>query len=805
MLDVWSEKSGYSFGTFEEGAVTSIALPLRVMTSQEQADLSFRIISGRLPPGLRIKGLNIEGTPIEVARVTLFEFVIRATKISTGKISDRTYTISIEGADQPTILTAEDLLPIGPRKTFFILDSSPVDFQIDAFDLDTAAGQKITFFIDENDGTLPPGLTMDRNGRINGFIDPLMAVPIVFRDGGYDEQGFDAYAFDYGVRPDNGFDSFNFDSITFDYSAPYRGPRKLNRNYSFIVTVTDGDTYVKRKFRIYVVGEDYLRADNTIIKVGTGTYLASASSLRTPFWRTQPNLGLIRCNNYHIIKLDIYDVIDYNAVQYQLEPTNPDSSLSQLPKGMQLDIKTGEIFGLLPYQPQSYIDYDFTVTATRFGNDNEIASSSRTFSLRVLGEIDSKMLWVTDANLGSIGANFISNLKIQATSSLPNPVIEYEVVSGRLPPGLALEVTGEISGRVRQYSQNQEEGLTTFYDTLNGQRISNQTFDGGETNFDRVYKFIVRARDQVNYSSIDREFILNIDTPNDRLYSNIYATSYMSLDKRRLFEDLVSNESVFPQTHIYRFNDPNFGIRKDLRMLIYAGIETKNAAEYISIIGLNHKKKRFRFGDVKIAKARNPGSNAVVYEVIYVEMVDSLDFTDRHLPLITKVNPPSTTTITTDVSNYTWNTEGKDFYIGKKEPYLPRPFENISIDRTNIFASDPKQKNRYPNTIYNWRQRIRLHKDQNGQELLSEQSFLPLWMRSFQDDRQELGFVTALPLCFCNPNMSDDVYLNLKNYLSVNDFDFKLLDFTVDRYIIDSVTGYGSDKYLVFKNQEATI
>jgi len=805
MLDVWSEKSGYSFGTFEEGAVTSIALPLRVMTPQEQADLSFRIISGRLPPGLRIKGLNIEGTPIEVARVTLFEFVIRATKISTGQISDRTYTISIEGADQPTILTAEDLLPIGPRKTFFILDSSPVDFQIDAFDLDTAAGQKITFFIDESDGTLPPGLTMDRNGRITGFIDPLMAVPIVFRDGGYDEQGFDAYAFDYGIRPDNGFDSFNFDSITFDYSAPYRGPRKLNRNYSFIVTVTDGDTYVKRKFRIYVVGEDYLRADNTIIKVGTGTYLASASSLRTPFWRTQPNLGLIRCNNYHIIKLDIYDVIDYNAVQYQLEPTNPDSSLSQLPKGMQLDIKTGEIFGLLPYQPQSYIDYDFTVTATRFGNDNEIASSSRTFSLRVLGEIDSKMLWITDANLGSIGANFISNLKIQATSSLPNPVIEYEVVSGRLPPGLALEVTGDISGRVRQYSQNQEEGLTTFYDTLNGQRISNQTFDGGETNFDRVYKFIVRARDQVNYSSIDREFILNIDTPNDRLYSNIYATSYMSLDKRRLFEDLVSNESVFPQTHIYRFNDPNFGIRKDLRMLIYAGIETKNAAEYISIIGLNHKKKRFRFGDVKIAKARNPGSNAVVYEVIYVEMVDSLDFTDRHLPLITKVNPPSTTTITTDVSNYTWNTEGKDFYIGKKEPYLPRPFENISIDRTNIFASDPKQKNRYPNTIYNWRQRIRLHKDQNGQELLSEQSFLPLWMRSFQDDRQELGFVTALPLCFCNPNMSGDVYLNLKNYLSVNDFDFKLLDFTVDRYIIDSVTGYGSDKYLVFKNQEATI
>lgn len=804
MLDIWSEKSGYSFGTFEEGITTSIPLPLKTTST---TDLKFSIISGNLPPGLSLKNIVIEGTPIEVARPTEFTFVIRATNIITNQISDRTYSILIEGADQPEIITKEDLLPVGPEQTFFILDSSPVNFQIDAIDYDTSAGQKLNFFIEESNGTLPPGLSMDRNGLITGFIDPLLAIPIVFRDGGFDDQGYDAYAFDFGIKPDNGFDSFKFDSITFDYSAPYRGPRKLNRNYEFIVTVTDGDTYVKRKFRIYVVGEDYLRADNSIMKVGTNAYLASSSSLRTPIWRTPMNLGVLRANNYHVIKLDIYDVIDFNSVQYQLETSNPDSSLSTLPSGMTLDITSGEVFGLIPYQSNIFTDYNFTVTATRFGNDNETASSSRTFSIRILGEIDSSMSWITDTYLGSIGANFISNLKIQASSTLSNPIIEYNILEGRLPPGLNLEKTGEITGRIRQYSQNQEEGLTTFFDIdpITNQRISNQTFDNGETGFDRTYKFIIRASDQVNYSSIDREFTLNIDTPNDRLYSNLYVTTYMNLDKRTLFRNLVDNEQVFPQSHIYRFNDPNFGIRKDLRVLIYAGIETKDAAEYISMIGLNHKKKRFRFGDLKMAKAKVPGTNQVTYEVIYIEMIDNMDFNDRHLPLVNDNSPTSSNSLTADLSNYVWNSEGQNLYISKKEPFLPRPFENVTIDRTNVFASDPKQKKRYPNTIYNWRQRIRYHKDVNGVELLSEQNFLPLWMRSFQDDREELGFTLALPLCYCNPNMSNDILLNLKNYFNTNNFDFKLLDYTVDRYIIDSVSGYGNDKYLVFKNQEATV
>ena len=45
------------------------------------------------------------------------------------------------------------------------------------------------------------------------------------------------------------------------------------------------------------------------------------------------------------------------------------------------------------------------------------------------------------------------------------------------------------------------------------------------------------------------------------------------------------------------------------------------------------------------------------------------------------------------------------------------------------------------------------------------------------------------------------ILLNIK----FSGFDFKALDYTVDRYIIDSVTGYNTDKYLVFRNDRITV
>jgi hypothetical protein len=70
---------------------------------------------------------------------------------------------------------------------------------------------------------------------------------------------------------------------------------------------------------------------------------------------------------------------------------------------------------------------------------------------------------------------------------------------------------------------------------------------------------------------------------------------------------------------------------------------------------------------------------------------------------------------------------------------------------------------------------------------------------------QELGFKLAVPLCFCKVGAADDIILNIKNHLNTSDFKFNLIDFTVDRYIIDSVTGQTQDKYLVFRTDRITV
>ena len=81
----------------------------------------------------------------------------------------------------------------------------------------------------------------------------------------------------------------------------------------------------------------------------------------------------------------------------------------------------------------------------------------------------------------------------------------------------------------------------------------------------------------------------------------------------------------------------------------------------------------------------------------------------------------------------------------------------------------------------------------------SERNYLPLWMRTPQSySGIALSFIKAIPLCYCVPGGADKIMLNIKH----SGFDFKLINYTIDRAIIDSVTGETGDKYLMFAARE---
>lgn len=1011
MSSLWTVINNHLLGDLQERDTVSIVLPL----ADPMATIT-KIISGSLPKGLRLDNNTIIGTPLEVDKPTTSTVVIRATRGTT--VNDRTFYIKVTGSDNPTWITDAGKLPIGPNNTLFILDNSLIDFQLLATDRDLPAGDQLEFYL--KSGELPPGIELTLDGKLVGIVDPLLALDVNVVDGGYDSTPFSVYPFDFAV----------------DVDADSRIPRKINRNYEFEVTVTDNVSFVSRRFEIFVVGDDFARADNTIMKAANGVFTADMTYLRTPLWLTPSNLGVRRANNFMTIFLDTYDSnLIVGETRYILENLNPDNTPSTIPPGLTLDESTGELSGRVPYQPAISRDYKFTVNAIRFTDNkglitvfgtfiedtlagtktakiakvpttvtdgiddlrslvgqtlsinnnlytvesvdgsnsrydsltftqpllpnanfqplsvkrfagagqgfvfvNELTQTSinfynkrnirysdteiykidslypyieweingpasidlvgytgpqteqeylenifkfennpayatvtknqfgqitkinllvpstaqnrntnfvkgffttsdstaitqkiisqenrvkfetllfrnlnvgtqisisvtvgesfnktfvrqeyqelskkKTFTLRLIGEIDTTIGWLTPSDLGTLELNRISTLAVKAKSTSENTVIKYSIINGALPPGLTLSQDGEIIGKVPVNGTLENPGLV-FIDG------GNTTFDNSLTTFDRTWKFTVLAKDRFDFNSIEREFVLTINDDDDLNYTNVYIKPYLKPTQREYFSSIINNSEVFDITEVYRPNDPNFGIQRDLRSLVYAGIETKRLRDFVSASAKNHKKKNFFLGDVKTAVAKRPGSNEVIYEIVYIELVD---------PIEPESGISRESSIYKTKNRILVNSDKLETApLGNTDPWRYRPNGNtITADSNAIKIDQTKDRVKYISNISNMRKRL---KDVG----ITNNEFLPLWMRTAQEGSlTELGFVLALPLVYTKPGYSAGVRDRLIN----KNFDFKLLDFEIDRYVVDRTVEANREQFVLFANYSYNI
>lgn len=923
MASLWTQSSGTILATLQERQTTTVSLPL------ENPIAATALISGALPNGMRLESNAIVGTPLQVARETTSTFVIRATLDSV--INDRTFKIITQGQDAPTWVTKTDLLPVGIDGQYFILDSAPVNFQLVAIDADTSAGQTLEYFIGNKDGELPPGISLTSTGKLVGVVDPILAIEKASAAGNYDDSGYDFQGmsgYDWSVRSNNGYDSYFYDTTVYGLSLPTASPKKLNRYYQFTVSVSDRDTIARRTFRIYVVGDDFFRSDTTLMQIGTGTFTADISHLRTPVWITPRDFGYRRANNYVTLVLDIIDPNTLTGVvTYNLKSKNDDTTDSILPPGLSLDATTGEIAGVTPYQPAITTEYKFTINARRIEIDEEriqflqyayeiIAQNSlqvkvnklgeyasravglefnidgyaykansistantlydvlnidkplhraltkgttidlgtigvlaqetvekaKTFTIKLLGEIDSTIQWSTPENLGNISSNYVSTLSVLAKTTVPNATLLYSLESGTLPPGLALSYDGEIIGKINSFETSVAPGLTVF--------DSNQfSLDGNDTTVDRKYKFTVKAQDQFGYSAIQRQFTITVADPGDKLYSNLHVQPFMKEAKRATFINLINDAEIFLPEYIYRPNDPNFGLQRKIKMLAYAGIETKAVDQYVAAMAKNHTRKSLKFGAIKTAVAKTPGTNNIVYEVVYVEMIDPYESVKGNVRKTIKIKNPQkqlinsikytpkddlydglsnvvkVTTRNSGVVDVDFNAALKlhlrdylvtypvstDLPVGLRDgtnvsvqfaqgtpvsnKYRPDPANTITVDSNAISIDGSQDQTRYISNISHMRDAIR----DIG---VTEGNYLPLWMRTAQTGSvNQLGFVNAVPLVYCKPGTSAII----KNTLEFNEIDFTQYNFDIDRYVIDSTIGNSDEQYLLFANYQHNI
>jgi hypothetical protein len=750
--------------------------------------INIEVISGSLPGGLRISGHYIVGTPYEVSYLKTSRFVLRASNLD--GVTDRTFSITIDGPDAPIWETPAGILDVGTNHALYILDNSFIEYQLSALDADTAAGQKLTYYVPPKGGTLPPGIILTPGGLLTGFTEPVFANDVNINNGNYDMNIYDGFPYDYGVRPYNGYDSFLYQYHGYDYSDATRPPKKLNRYYEFVVRASDGVYFADRKFRIFVVGDDHFRADNTVMQVGSGTFTADNTYLRKPIWLTPSNLGRRRANNYITIFLQIFDPATLQGpIEFLLENFNDDATPSLLPPGMTIDQLTGTIYGSVPYQPAITKTYKFTVRAIRYDTQGApLVDSFRKFTLDVIGEVDSTIRFITNGDLGTIDANFISNLVVEAVTTVPGAVLSYNLVSGKIPPGLTLVNDGTLQGKVTQYPTDTALGLTSI-------DSNTTTFDDNTTTLDRDYMFTVEARDQLNLSAVTKTFKLSVNTPNKLLYSNIYVKPFLTSAKRLDLVNFLSDTNVFEISKLYRPSDINFGIQTEFKMLLYAGIETVEAAKYAAALG-RASKKRFRIGILKKAVAKKPATNDALYEVIYLEVIDSSETMIGSVPSVINTNnlkyPISVNQGRRDIIDAS---PDDDNVIEMGRDVLPRiklQDKSMSADFGGQLVSDRDRSNVFGNSVFNIRKNIEHLGD-------TERNYLPLWMRTAQTSSGvEQGFTKAIPICYCLPGQADSILLNIRNA----NFDFKKIDFTVDRIIIDSVAGESGDKYIAFAARE---
>jgi len=697
---------------------TTTPIPLTTASGTMPAEFKqhvlFNLQAGQLPLGIQVadNGLiigtpkavaSIQGVPTQVAVDVTSKFTVRAyTKKYVGnnyvvdQIRDRTFSLTVTGPNPPEFTT-----PAGQIAQYY--DGSLVtDLQIGYTDTDPNAEVVVRLV----GGKLPVGLTVSTTGLISGFITPL--APIDATAGfSNDGQGYDEYSFDFSTM-------------------------SVNSNYEFTLEITDGIFSQLRTFSIYVYSKDSLSADTTDITADNTFVTADATTIRPPIiTNSEGSIGTVRNNNwfaYQFIGLDL----DGDQIDFELIYDAGDSS--GIP-GLTLDQNSGWLYGYIPNLGLTERVYNFNVRVSK--DNNPLISNEYSYSLAIIGAVDTDITWTGDVGVDVIDLGVINN---GATSifyveaiNVSGIVLQYELLSGSissLPQGLQLLPSGDIAGRVSFDTFALDLGTTTFDVTKNDLSV---TGEDTETTFDLAHEFTVRAFSSNGLIDVSKVFKITVKRVYNEPYDNLYIEAMPPVDDRALIQDLLQNADIFQPELLYRPADPNFGKATQLVYNHAFGLTAATYDEYVSSLYKNHYWKNLTLGEIKVARATDLAGN-VLYEVIYSRVIDNL-----------------------------LNAEGESV---SKDVILPYPINNNQP--TDISTV-------YPNSLINMR-------DQVIDTVGEVDDILPLWMTSKQADGNVLGFTPACILAYVKPGKGDQVayYIRTKFGERLN-----LVDFEVDRYELD--------------------
>lgn len=699
----WVTPAG-SLGTIPEGIYYSVPVVAAEPVTHET--VYYRVISGSLPRGVVCSDTGVVSGVPTVSKTTVSKFTIRAyTKTSLGTVDrliDRTFSLTVSGDIPPEFITPAGLLFDAFTGTFI---STPVPgttektygYQIEYTQSDVSTVRLI-------DGELPNGISINDKGLLTGFILPTENL-IWYND------------------------------------------------YVFTLEVTNGKFSSLRTYNIGVYNRACLTADTTYITADNTWITADASPIIPPVVTNVPgSIGVTKVGNYFAYQFTAFDLqgrrvqftpvlgdpIKYDEYPYKYDEnfTTYDQGLLNIPLDLTLDPNSGWLYGrVAPIGVSSYT-FEFGVAAYWYDDPTVIGEAS-TFTITVVDELLASVVWLYPSYLGSINNGSTSTFKVAATIRTGQKLY-YRLPVGAytaLPQGLQLLPSGEISGRVSFQTFCLDGGTTTFDVTpVNG--VSDPT------TFDLDHHFAVEAYSLDGTISVTTTFTIHVDRVYNAPYQNLFITAMPPPEGRILLTALLENGTIFPDSRIYRSDDPFFGVAKNVTYWHCYGLTASTLDEYVAALQFNHYDKQLILGDIKTAQALDDTGN-VIYEVVYSEIIDNLV-----------------------------NNDGVSI---SKSQVLAYPPVNASVPSNSIFV--------FPNSLENMR-------DQVIDTLGQTSNQLPRWMLSTQPNGSVLGFTTAWVIAYTNPGESGRVAYDVKQYMSQAGINLNQIDFATDRYTIDRVMDY---------------
>jgi hypothetical protein len=801
---IWITPAG-SLGTIAEGQYYSVPL---TATDPDGGTVYYRVIAGALPSGIVVDSNTglLHGIPaatefvqselIDLAETVTSKFAIRAytVKVQSGQIivdrlSDRTFTLSVIGQDNPQWIT-----PPGQVGVFY--DASPVSLQLEYNDNDRYDPLQVLLVA----GELPPGLVIDNTGLITGYIK--LVTP-----------------FGIGVIPGNDRAGQGWDDYPYDWPTS-----TISTSYEFTLEVTDGKASDLRTFFIFVYARNSLTADNNTVSNDTTFITADVDNNRPPVMITPPgDIGRVRHDNFFAFKIDA-ESPDGNPFEYSLS-TGPrigfdapgslyDSSGFDrinlaLPPNLQLDPQTGWISGYLTNIGATKRIYTFAVRAVELA-PSTASSPPNFYEITVEGDIDTEITWITPTDLGFIdngeqstltveavarsGAElnyrfaspsrqgFLSSIWVNAGGSGYDPanppavsfISEFgygATAIAQVGAGGAVETIQIVNpgfGYVRPpevrivggggsgaqavafleynpqggYFSKLPQGLRLLPSGNIAGNVSWKTFllDGGTTTLDRtsqtgrppsfttidsLFIFHVEAYNAAKTLSSVKEFRITVLNTLDSPVLDIDLVAFPPDRDRDFIQNLLTSPNVMQENLIYRPDDPNFGVSKRVQFLHLSGLSPKQTEVFVDAMTKNHYRKNLVLGEIRTARALDDDGN-VLYEVVYSTIIDDL------------------------VNN-------QGISVGESVQ-LPYPADGQTVV--------------YPNSLADMRERIL-----GSVPKISER--LPLWMVSRQENGQVLNYQPAWVIAYAQPGASAQLAYNIRNFVGNR---LNTIDFELDRY-----------------------